>query len=427
MIATTWTVSTLLTSIGTHELTLRTANNFLTRFRGLMLSQPLTPAEGMLITWCPGVHSAFMRYPLDIVYLDRHGTVTRCVQNLKPWRTSQSGFGKRRAAHTLELAAGAIAAFGIAPGDRLSHPCFQQPAPVHVRPRARERGSAMIEFAVVGPLIALLGLATLQYSMVFFAKNQINYATFMAAREGAVAHADLGAVQQAYVRALAPMYGGGETPAELAQAAAKAGADMAGNMQVEMLNPTKESFSEWNDEALQTLLKTGNRHVIPNAALAARINQSNEVRASSGQSLQDANLLKLKITHGYLPKVPILGKLYITYLKWADQHTDVFQTKLISNGRIPVVTHITIEMQSDAIEPDSSVSIPGTGNNGHPSNPGSPPVTQGPPPDCTTLSCAEPAPPAPDPEPACNPFTDPNHCQQPACVPNDQMCCIPQQ
>jgi uncharacterized membrane protein (UPF0127 family) len=427
MIATTWTVSTLLTSIGTHELTLRTANNFLTRFRGLMLSQPLTPAEGMLITWCPGVHSAFMRYPLDIVYLDRHGTVTRCVQNLKPWRTSQSGFGKRRAAHTLELAAGAIAAFGIAPGDRLSHPCFQQPAPVHVRPRARERGSAMIEFAVVGPLIALLGLATLQYSMVFFAKNQINYATFMAAREGAVAHADLGAVQQAYVRALAPMYGGGETPAELAQAAAKAGADMAGNMQVEMLNPTKESFSEWNDEALQTLLKTGNRHVIPNAALAARINQSNEVRASSGQSLQDANLLKLKTTHGYLPKVPIFGKLYITYLKWADQHTDVFQTKLISNGRIPVVTHITIEMQSDAIEPDSPVSIPGTGNNGHPSNPGSPPVTQGPPPDCTTLSCAEPAPPAPHPEPACNPFTDPNHCQQPACVPNDQMCCIPQQ
>jgi hypothetical protein len=378
----------------------------------------------MLITRCSGVHSAFMRYPIDLVYLDRSGMVTRCVQNLKPWRASQSGFGRWRAAHTLELAAGAIVAFGIAPGDRFHHPCIEQPAPVPVRMRTRERGSAMVEFVVVGPLIALLGLGTLQYSMVFFAKNQINYATFMAAREGAVAHADLGVVQQAYVRALAPMYGGGETPAELAQAVAKAGADMAGNMQVEMLNPTKESFSEWNDETLQSLLKTGNRHVIPNSALAARINRSNEVRASSGQSLQDANLLKLKVTHGYLPKVPILGKLYLTYLKWADQHTDAFHTKLISNGRIPVVTHVTIEMQSDAIEPDSPVSIPGLGNGGQPANPGNPPVTQGPPPDCTTLSCDSPAPPSP--EPACNPFTDPNHCEPPTtCVPNSQMCCIP--
>ena len=73
-----------------------------------------------------------------------------------------------------------------------------------------------------------------------------------------------------------------------------------------------------------------------------------QVRASSGQSLQDANLLKLKITHGYLPKVPVVGKLYLAYLKWADPHTDDFQTKLINDGRIPVVTHATLEMPSDA-------------------------------------------------------------------------------
>jgi uncharacterized membrane protein (UPF0127 family) len=417
-------VGSISTATGTHALTLRIADTFLERFRGLMLSAPLKPTDGLLITGCPSVHSAFMRYPIDVVYLDRHGVVTRCVPHLKPWRASSGGFGRARTAHTLELAEGAISTLSIAPGDQLRHPTFAQPIPVRVHPRAKQRGSAMIEFTVVGPLIALLGLGLLQYSMVFFAKNQINYATFMAAREGSFVHADLSAVQQAYVRALAPMYGGGETPAELAQSAAKASADMAGNMQIEMLNPTKESFSEWNDETLQTLLKTGNRHVIPNSALAARINGSNEVRASSGQSLQDANLLKLKITHGYVPKIPVIGRLYLAYLKWADQHTDEFQTKLISSGRIPVVTHVTIEMQSDAIEPDSPVSTPGLGNGGHTTNPPSPPVTQGPPPDCTTLSCDSPAPPSP--EPACNPFTDPNHCEPPTtCVPNSQMCCIP--
>lgn len=414
------TVCTIFTASGAHDLALRTANNFLTRFRGLMLSPPLEPAEGMLITRCTGVHSAFMRYPIDVVYLDRNGVVTRCVPYMKPWRASHSRFDGIRAVHTLELAAGAITAFRIAAGDRIDHPCVEPSAPVKARPLERQRGSAMIEFAVVGPLIALLGLATLQYGVVFFAKNQINYASFMAAREGSFAHADLGAVQQAYVRALAPMYGGGETPDELAQSAAKASADMAGNMQIEMLNPTKESFSEWNDETLQALLKTGSRHVIPNSALAARL-KPDDVRASSGQSLQDANLLKLKITHGYLPKVPIVGKLYLTYLKWADQHNDDFQSHLINDGRIPVVTHITLGMQSDAIEPDNPVSIPGAGNGGKPADPGSTPVTQGPPPDCTDLSCRGPAPqPSPDPEPACNPFTDPNHCQPPPC---SQICC----
>jgi uncharacterized membrane protein (UPF0127 family) len=414
MMASISTDCALMTASGEHTLTLHTADTFRTRFRGLMLSAPLAPGEGLLITRCTSVHSGFMRYPIDVVYLDRYGVITRCVPNLKPWCVSHGGFSAPRAAHTLELAPGTIAALHIARGDRLDHPRFRPAVNTGLQWR-KQRGSAMIEFAVVGPLIALLGLGTLQYAMVFFAKNQINYASFMAAREGSFTHADLNVVQQAYVRALAPMYGGGETPEELGQSLAKAATDMAGNMQIEMLNPTKESFSEWNDEKLQTLLKTGSRHVIPNFALAARI-KPDEVKSSSGQSLQDANLFKLKITHGYLPKVPVIGKLYLTYLKWADPHTDDFQTKLINDGRVPVVTHVTLEMQSDAIEPDNPISTPGMGNGGKATNPdSSPPVSQGPPPDCTALNCV----------PACNPFTDPNHCDPPACVPNAQMCCIP--
>jgi uncharacterized membrane protein (UPF0127 family) len=426
MVAAHPAVGILTTASGAHELKLRIAANFLTRFRGLMLSQPLRLSEGMLITDCSSVHSAFMRYPIDVVYLDRQGKVTRCAPHLKPWRASQSGFGGQRTAHTLELAEGAIETFGIAPGDRICHPCLEQEAPARAQPPAKDGGSAMIEFIVVGPLIVLLGLSILQYGMVFFAKNQINYAAFMAAREGAFAHADLSAIQRAYVRALAPMYGGGETPAELAESVAKASADMAGNAQIQILNPTKESFSDWNDETLQALLKTGSRHVIPNASLATHINQASEVRPSSGQSLQDANLLKLKITYGYVPKVPIIGKLYTTYLKWGDSHTDAFQTQLINDGRIPVVTHVTLEMQSDAIEPDNPISTPGLGNGGKASNPGTTPATPGPPPDCSNLDC--PTPTSSAPEPSCNPFTDPNHCDPPtACVPNSQMCCVPYQ
>jgi len=422
------TACTLYTASGAHELSLRTADSFLTRFRGLMLSPPLHATEGMLITRCASVHSAFMRCSIDVVYLDKYGTVTRCVANLKAWRASHGKASGPHTVHTLELAAGAIKAFDIAPGARVSHPYFGQRKPVDVEPWSKQRGSAMIEFAVVGPLIALLGLGTLQYGMMFFAKNQVNYASFMSAREGAFAHANLGAVQQAYVRALAPMYGGGESANEVAQSVAKASADMTGNMQIEMLNPTKESFSEWNDESLQKLLKTGSRRVIPNSALAARLAKSSAAGASSGQSLQDANLLKLKITHGYRPKVPVIGELYLAYLKWADSHTDAFQTKLIGDGRVPVVAHVTLEMESDAIEPDQPLSMPGAGNGGVPADPGSTPVVQGPGPVCTTLSCRDPLPPSiPDPGPPCNPLTDPNHCATPTPCDSTQMCCIPPQ
>jgi Flp pilus assembly protein TadG len=379
----------------------------------------------MLITRCTSVHSAFMRYPIDVVYLDRDGMVVRCVPHLKPWRASHGAFGaahpQSSTAHVLELAIGSIAAFGIAPGARLDLLCRDRALSGRLPGRMRQRGSAMIEFAVVGPLIAMLGLGLVQYGMLFFAKNQINYATFMAGRAGSVGHADLSAVQQTYIRALAPMYGGGETLAEVAEAAGKASADVADNLRIELLNPTKESFNDWNDPTRQALLKTSGRRVIPNTALATK---GIEVKAASGQSLQDANLLKIKITHGYLPKVPFVSKFYITYLKWLDPHTDAFYSKLVDAGRIPIVTHVTVEMQSDAIESDATVSIPGPGNGGRPTNPGNPPASNEPPPDCTNLGCD---PPDSSPAPACNPFTDPNHCQSaPGCVPNSQMCCMPQ-
>lgn len=404
----------LFTSSGAHRLDLRLADSFFARLRGWMLTDPPRPAQGLLITCCAAVHCAFMRYPIDVVYLDRGGRVTRCAPGVRPWHASVGNAGKNapgrghgRAAHTLELAAGAIEAMTIRPGDRLSHPLWNaQRAPSGQRaPIPSGRGSAMIEFTVVGPILTLLGLAVLQYGMLFFAKNQINHAGFMAAREGATAHADLNAVQTAYARAMAPLYGGGQSPGELALSLAKANADLgapAGNVRIELLNPTRESFADWNDPALQAALKTGARRVIPNAGQAFK-NQS--IGATSGQTIQDANLIKLRITHGYLPKIPVVNKIYTLFLKWLDTGSDAFHTKLLGDGRIPIVSNLTLHMQSDAIEPGAPVSAPGPGNGGNPTNPGNPPAPTKPPPDCTNNSCW-----TPDPAPV------------PGCKPGDSTC-----
>lgn len=422
--------ATMHTSSGSHCLDLRVADSFLSRFRGLMLAPALHSTQGLLITRCPSVHGAFMRFSIDLVYIDRDGVVTQCVPGFRPWRASISGIAKdaagrryRRAAHTLELAAGAIAAMDIRPGDRLRHP-FLNPTSASVRTwKASQRGSAMVEFTVVGPIITLLGLATLQYGMLYFAKAQINYAGFMAAREGATANASVDSVYAAYTRALIPLYGGGQTPADLAVSLAKAsediGANGAGNVNIELLNPTRQSFDDWNDPALQAALHTGSRRVIPNTGQAFK---SLAIGPTSGQTIQDANLIKLRITHGYLPKIPLIRNLYGVCLKWLDPHTDAFHTKLLADGRIPVVTNVTLHMQSDAIEPGAPVSSPGAGNGGTPANPGDPPVSHNPPPECTSVTCTS-TPPQTPPEPprACNPLLDPN-CATDPCA---NMCCKP--
>ena len=385
------------TASGAHPLRVALADGFWTRLRGLMLAPPLAPDAGLLLTRCASVHCAFMRQAIDVVYLDAAGVVVKCVPRLRPWRAS-AGHGAR---HTLELAAGAIERLGIRPGDRLEHPGLVQ-AP---RPRMRahaQGGLAMIEFVVVGPMLALIGLGIIQYAMLFFAKNQINHASFMAARAGSMGHANIDTVKAEYANALIPLYGGGTDAAELAESRAKALAAVQ-NSQIELLNPTAESFQEYNEPSLQAKYNTGSKRVIPNGNLAFK---PQDVGTSSGQSIQDANLIKLRIMHSYEPRIPLARTVFSAYLKASDPRNDPVYTAMVQQGRIPVVTNVTLHMQSDAIE-GTPISSPGAGNNGNPTNPGDPPVSTNPSPPCTGIACNEEVPPGP---------TDPNApCTGPDC------------
>ena len=114
------------TSSGAHPLDLRVATTFFSRFHGLMLRKALQPDQGLLITRCPSVHSLFMRFAIDVIYLDQSGFVTRCTPHLKPWRASagRSRLAGHATAHALELPAGSIQRLHIETGSRLHHPMF---------------------------------------------------------------------------------------------------------------------------------------------------------------------------------------------------------------------------------------------------------------------------------------------------------------
>ena len=105
-------------------LVVRRAERWFDRLRGLLGSPPPAPGHALLITPCASVHSAFMRYPIDVVFVDRHGCILKVVEALPPWRAAACW----RARHTLELAAGEARRLGLVTGAACS-PSLLNPQP----------------------------------------------------------------------------------------------------------------------------------------------------------------------------------------------------------------------------------------------------------------------------------------------------------
>lgn len=98
------------------RLAIRLADGFFSRLRGLLFAPALQPGQGLLIRPCAAVHTAFMTYPIDVVFLDRAGKIRRIVPRLVPWRTAAFP----GAYQTLELAAGEAARLGLHAGQPLA-------------------------------------------------------------------------------------------------------------------------------------------------------------------------------------------------------------------------------------------------------------------------------------------------------------------
>lgn len=245
-----------------------------------------------------------------------------------------------------------------------------------------QSGASLVEFVVVAPTLLMMILGVIQSGMVFHAKSNINYATFEAARAGSVGHGQVSVIREAFTRAMVGYYGGGRNAAELATATQRAVADITpANMQVELLSPTKESFDDYASPQLAAKLNVNTR-VIPNSNLNAlqcpydkpSCNHNPQTNAS-GQTLRDANILRIKITYGIPPakQIPLAGRLYVMALRGLSglglaADTDPFKQALLEQGRIPVVVHTTMRMQSHSYE-NGNVSNPGPGNNGVPTPP----------------------------------------------------------
>jgi uncharacterized protein len=85
------------------------------RMRGLLGRRELPAGEGLLLTPAPSIHTAFMHFAIDALFLDADLRVLRIAERLAPWKAA----GKRHARAVLELSAGEATRLGVQVGDRL--------------------------------------------------------------------------------------------------------------------------------------------------------------------------------------------------------------------------------------------------------------------------------------------------------------------
>jgi uncharacterized protein len=86
------------------------------RMRGLLGRSELPRGEGILLRPAGSIHTFFMRFPIDAVFLDRDGNVLGVEHRMKPWRTAW----RKGAKAVLELPAGEAEREALAPSVRLA-------------------------------------------------------------------------------------------------------------------------------------------------------------------------------------------------------------------------------------------------------------------------------------------------------------------
>ena len=91
------------------------ADNFWRRFLGLMGRSGIGPDEGLLLVGSPSIHTSFMKFPIDVLFLDRKKKVLKIRREMKQWRMAACF----RAHSVLELPAGIAQETGTVAGDQL--------------------------------------------------------------------------------------------------------------------------------------------------------------------------------------------------------------------------------------------------------------------------------------------------------------------
>jgi hypothetical protein len=237
--------------------------------------------------------------------------------------------------------------------------------------RRGQSGQGMVETVIILPVLLLLVLGALQFALIYHAKITLNYATFEAARAGALNYGSRRAMEYALARGLTPLYTSvrpGESDFDKMETVKETysrimaeidGADPAipddtddRIVCIQRLNPDRSAFLAHGVNLGGVLPDP----VIPNDNLLYR---STDTKGSD-VSIQEANLLKIKVTYCYSMIVPFISDLVRKLMLSSSDSDDPeipegwttptglgnFRKNCYADGRFPVESTVIVRMQT---------------------------------------------------------------------------------
>ncbi len=138
--------------------TAKVANNFFSRFKGLMLKPELKDGSGLIIDlkkerkWDASVHTFFMRFPIDLIFMDSQNIVKEVVEGLRPWRLY---FPKNNARYVIELPSGILAATNTELGDVISLEEADFSSALTLKVQSRKNATKALTYVVRNSIISM--------------------------------------------------------------------------------------------------------------------------------------------------------------------------------------------------------------------------------------------------------------------------------
>lgn len=214
----------------------------------------------------------------------------------------------------------------------------------------RERGQSVVEFIVAIGVFGTLLLGIFQVALLYRAKTTVDYAAFMAAREGSLHGATQDSVDNGFIKGIAPLYATNADAAGLLEAWGKAKAAMGVYRQatVQIVSPTKAMFHKVAVKQFDGV------KAIPNDDLAYR-----------DAATRAANLLKVKVTYNYPLIVPVVDKIIGRLFGGKHLVEDADGTPRMMYV-LPIQAQAVVNMQSPIRDADALGSGKGSGGTSPP-------------------------------------------------------------
>jgi hypothetical protein len=168
-------------------------------------------------------------------------------------------------------------------------------------------GQAMIEYLIIFPILIVLLFGVIQWALIYQARSVVNNATLLAARAAAMNNGNFRAARKAFGAGLAPLFNTEASDVEYLKAVEKGYVDAGvflpnGLTTIKIINPTQDAFTDFERPKLDGSGGTE----IPNDTLQYR---STGPGTQSKISIQDANILHMRVTYCYRMYVPIVNNV----------------------------------------------------------------------------------------------------------------------